>query len=76
MLFPIRIDNEVMSVQKGWAADIRRSRHIGNFTHWKDPDQYVKSFERLVRDLRPEVHSRGLLQFAADGGPEAEIRRG
>lgn len=74
LLFPIRIDDAVMSVQKGWAADIRRSRHIGDFTRWKDHDLYLKSFERLVRDLRPAVHSEGLARLVVDG-PEVESRR-
>jgi hypothetical protein len=36
---------------EAWAADIRRTRHIGDFRGWKDHDSYRKSFERLMRDL-------------------------
>jgi hypothetical protein len=38
----------------GWAADIKRSRHIGDFRRWKDHDAYSKSFDRLLRDLKVE----------------------
>jgi hypothetical protein len=53
VLFPICIDDAVMSAPQPWAADIRRSRHIGDFTGWKDHDSYQKAFQRLLRDLAP-----------------------
>jgi hypothetical protein len=53
VLFPIRIDDAVMSAPQPWAADIRRSRHIGDFRGWKDHDSYQKAFQRLLRDLAP-----------------------
>jgi hypothetical protein len=51
VLFPIRIDDAVMDATQPWAADIRRSRHIGDFSGWKEHDAYQKAFERLLRDL-------------------------
>jgi hypothetical protein len=51
ILFPIRLDDAVMKVESGWPADIRRSRHIGDFRRWKDHDAYTKSLDRLLRDL-------------------------
>jgi uncharacterized protein YjbI with pentapeptide repeats len=54
VLFPVRLDDAVMESETGWAADIRRSRHIGDFWHWKDHDAYRKAFERLLRDLKVE----------------------
>jgi len=51
-LFPIRLDESVMSTKQAWAADIRRTRQIGNFIDWKNHDSYKKSFERLLRDLK------------------------
>ncbi len=51
VLFPIRIDSAVMEATQPWAADIRRSCHIGDFSGWKDHDSYSKGFERLLRDL-------------------------
>jgi len=53
VLFPIRIDDAVMSAPQPWAADIRRSRHIGDFRGWKNDDSYQKAFQRLLRDLAP-----------------------
>jgi len=54
ILFPIRLDEGVMETEQAWAADIRRTRHIGDFTHWKDHDAYQQAFERLLRDLKAE----------------------
>ena len=54
VLFPIRLDDAVMDAQAGWAADIRQSRHIGDFCKWKNHDDYAKAFERLLRDLKSE----------------------
>lgn len=55
VLFPIRLDDAVMETQQAWAADIRRTRHIGDFRGWKDHDSYKKAFERLLRDLKASV---------------------
>ena len=54
VLFPIRLDDAVMETDQAWAASLRRARHIGDFRAWKDHDQYQKSFERLLRDLKAE----------------------
>lgn len=54
VLFPIRLDDTVMTTTKAWVADVRRRRHIGDFTQWKDHDTYQVSFERLLRDLKAE----------------------
>ena len=53
-LLPIRLDDDVIKTDEAWAADIRRSRHIGDFTNWKDHDSYQKAFQRLLRDLKAE----------------------
>jgi hypothetical protein len=53
----IRLDDAVMAVEEGWAADIRRTRHIGDFTNWKDDDAYAKGFARLLRDLKADAKS-------------------
>jgi hypothetical protein len=68
VLFSIRLDDAVMKTDEAWAADIRRTRHIGDsrqqglpgprrdangaFREWKDHDEYQKAFGRLMRDLR------------------------
>ena len=54
VLFPVRIDDAVMDTTEQWADDIRRTRHIGDFTRWKEHDAYQKGLERLLRDLRVE----------------------
>ena len=52
MLFPIRLDNVVMETDVDWTYRIRQTRHIGDFTQWKDHDAYQQAFERLLRDLK------------------------
>ena len=54
VLFPIRLDDAVMDSTSGWAADIKRSRHIGDFTRWKEHDAYQVALDRLLQDLRGE----------------------
>jgi hypothetical protein len=54
VLFPIRLDDAVMESKIGWAGNIRRSRHIGDFCQWKDRDSYQRAFDRLLRDLKAE----------------------
>lgn len=52
VLFPIRLDEAVMNTTKAWAADVRRRWHIGDFTRWKQHDEYQQAFERLVQNLK------------------------
>jgi hypothetical protein len=54
VLFPIRLDNWVMKTDKAWVAKIRLTRHIGDFSEWKNHDSYQKGFARLLRDLKAE----------------------
>ncbi len=54
VLYPIRLDDAVMQYKAGWADGILRTRYIGDFTHWKNHDEYQKAFNRLLRDLRAE----------------------
>jgi len=46
-LFPIRLNETTHA----WAADLRRTRHIGDFSRWKDHDSYQEAFTHLLRDL-------------------------
>ena len=55
ILFPIRIDNTVISTNEPWAVKLRDQRNIGDFRQWKKPAEYQKSLERLLRDLRASV---------------------
>lgn len=51
MLFPVRLDDAVWGMKTGWAADIKRSCHIGDFSRWKHEDNYRHALEKLLRDL-------------------------
>jgi hypothetical protein len=48
LLFPVRIDSEVLITQQAWAADIRRQRHIGDFSKWRNEGQYEAALQRLI----------------------------
>ena len=39
-LFPVKLDDTVEETEEAWAATIHRTRHIGDFTHWKEHDEY------------------------------------
>jgi hypothetical protein len=45
----------VLKVESSWAADVRRSRNVGDFRRWKSHDAYSKAFERLLRDLKADA---------------------
>jgi hypothetical protein len=51
ILFPITLDDAVMSSRKGWAANLRRQRHIGDFRRWEDRREYSASFQKLLAGL-------------------------
>jgi hypothetical protein len=51
VLFPIRLDQTLLTCPTPWAEDIRRTRHIGDFERWKEHDTYQKSLQRLLRAL-------------------------
>jgi hypothetical protein len=52
VLFPVRLDDAVFGVKKGWPSLVSNTRNIGDFRGWKDHDNYQKSFERLLNDLK------------------------
>ncbi len=52
VLFPIMLDRAIFQEKAGWAADIRRQRHIGDFTQWPEERVYQQALERLLRDLK------------------------
>jgi hypothetical protein len=56
VLFPVRIDDTVMTLETGWPALIRNTRNIGDFRRWKTHDVYQKAFDRLLRDLKAAEH--------------------
>jgi hypothetical protein len=52
VLFPVRLDDTVMQTSQAWAATLRRTRHIGDFTNWTEPQAYQSAFDRLLQDLK------------------------
>lgn len=52
LLFPIRLDDAVLSNQDNWAAKIKRTKHLSDFSNWKDEASYQKSFEWLLSDVK------------------------
>jgi hypothetical protein len=52
VLFPVRLDEAVMETRQTWAANIRRTRHMGDFQRWKDHDKHQKALTRWLRDLK------------------------
>jgi TIR domain len=52
VLFPVRIDDVVMTSPEPWARKLRDQRNIGDFREWETAAQYSKSLERLLRDLK------------------------
>ena len=52
VLFPIRIDDSVMTTSEPWARKLRDQRNIGNFLNWQEPHEYDKSFKRVLGALK------------------------
>ena len=53
VLLPVRIDERVMTSSTAWAADIRATRNIGNFTPWRTDDSaYRDELARLLHALK------------------------
>jgi TIR domain len=57
VLFPVRIDDVVMTTPEPWARKLRDQRNIGDFRRWKSVARYSKSLERLLRDLKATTAS-------------------
>jgi hypothetical protein len=74
VLFPIRLDDAAFSMDAGWVADIRRSRHVGDFRDWRSSKGYEEALDRLLRDLREDA---GAQQGVGpdDRSPSAPARR-
>jgi TIR domain/Pentapeptide repeats (8 copies) len=51
VLYPVLVDQAILNCTTDWASDIKETRHIGDFEHWTDPQQYEVSFKRLLRAL-------------------------
>ena len=51
VLFPIRLDDQVLQTSKAWAIAVRQ-RYIGDFRQWTDDAMFQRALQRLLRDLR------------------------
>ena len=54
VLFPTRIDDAIDNIESGWAAHIRRTRHVGNFENWGDDSAFQESLKLVLTNLRVE----------------------
>lgn len=54
VLFPIRLDGAIFSVNEPWAQEIRQ-RQISDFTNWTNPLLYQNAINRLLRDLNAKA---------------------
>jgi hypothetical protein len=55
LLFPIRIDDEIMRTDTAWASHIRQTRQIGDFSTWSRGRKYSTALRRLLRDLSKDA---------------------
>lgn len=51
ILFPIRVDDKIMSIDEGWPALVRRTRNIGDFRDWQNYEKYSQALQKLLADL-------------------------
>jgi hypothetical protein len=54
ILMPIRLDDSVFDCEDNWAARLKENRSIGDFTKWKEHDEYKKAFDFLMKWLKSE----------------------
>jgi hypothetical protein len=52
LLFPLRLDEAVLSSEEPWARRLRQQRHIGDFTNWQDEAIYQQRFAELLCHLK------------------------
>jgi hypothetical protein len=52
VLFPIRLENALTDAEEPWAAEIRRTRDVGDFRKWKEHDGFQTALVWLLRDLK------------------------
>jgi uncharacterized protein YjbI with pentapeptide repeats/DNA-binding XRE family transcriptional regulator len=76
VLYPIRVDNAALLASSAWITDLRRARHIGDFTKWKEPEAYQHALRRLLRDLNALPRSASILNtvFEAEAAVDKWLR--
>jgi uncharacterized protein YjbI with pentapeptide repeats len=55
VLFPLQLDEAILLAQNDWAARLRESRHIRDFSGWQDDTIYLKRFEELLHHLKVKI---------------------
>ena len=55
VLFPIQIDDAIITSDKAWAKDVVSTRHIGDFRNLQSPNKYQEAFKKLLVDLRKTI---------------------
>jgi hypothetical protein len=60
VLFPVRLDDAVLKAKEAWAAKLRADRHIGDFRQWRSHDQYQRTLERVLHDLKADQTGKNL----------------
>ena len=51
VLMPISLDSAIFNTNKAWAAHIKRTRHIGDFSDWNKNERFEVAFSKLMRAL-------------------------
>lgn len=59
---PISVDSEVFETEIAWAAHLRRTRHIADFSGWTSEKHYEVALRKLVATLKEGTRRAG---FAA-----------
>ena len=52
VLFPIRVDDSVLTTDRDWAYHLRKKRNIGNWAEWDRPAKFQALFARMLQELK------------------------
>lgn len=52
VLFLLCVDASVVETAQVWAARLRRTCYMADFSHWTHPQTYQRVFDNLLRDLK------------------------
>jgi hypothetical protein len=57
VVFPIRLDDSVMTTNVPWAVDMRQTRRIEDMSKWEDETRFQEAFAELIHNFDAEVVS-------------------
>ncbi len=57
VILPIRVDDAVLTTDRAWAAEIRRTRRIADFTQWQKAREYALALDKVINDIRNQVEA-------------------